>query len=81
MSARQGKLRNFGIYLLPDRTEVVAVPGVDGCHLYGLDGWPANSHREEDYIVYRSGLIRTHGKLTGWHSRDLTDTGRTMKSG
>lgn len=79
MSAREGKLRNFGIYRLPDGGEVVAVPEVDGCHLYRLDGWPGNSRRVGDYIVYRSGLIRARGRLTGWHSKDLTDTGRTAR--
>lgn len=79
MRARKGKLRNFGIYLLPDGTEVAAVPEVDGCHLYRLDGRPVNSRRVGDYIVYRSGLIRKQGRLTGWHSKDLTDTGRTVR--
>lgn len=73
----KGKLRNFGIYLLPDGTEVVAVPEADGCHLFRLKDWPGHARRVGDYIVYRSGLIRCAGKLTGWHSKDLKDTGRT----
>lgn len=79
MSARKGKLRDFGVYLLPDGTEVVAVPEVDGCHLFGLADWPKNSRGVGDYIVYRSGLIRSKGRLTGWHSKDLKDTGRTAR--
>ena len=81
MSARKGRLRDFGVYRLPDGTEVVAVPEVDGCHLYRLDGWPGNSRRVGDYIVYRSGLIRRGGELTGWHSMDIKDTGRTVRPG
>ncbi|HWS87574.1 MAG TPA: hypothetical protein VN282_11460 [Pyrinomonadaceae bacterium] len=79
MSTRKGGLRNFGVYLLPDGTEVVAVPEVDGCHLFRLDHWPANSRRLGDYVVYRSGLIRSKGRLTGWRSKDLKDTGRTAR--
>ena len=79
MGTRKGTLRSFGIYLLPGGDEVVAVPAADGCHLYRLAGWPANSRGLGDYIVYRSGLIRGKGRLTGWHARDLKDTGRTAK--
>ena len=80
MRGRKGRLRDFGVYLLPDGTEVVAMPEADGCHLFELRHWPAHSRRVGDYIVYRSGLIRRGGKLTGWHSRDLKDTGHTMKA-
>lgn len=73
----RGKLRNFGIYLLPDGTEVVAVPEADGCHLFKLEDWSGQPRRVGDYIVYRSGLIRRGGELTGWHSRNLKDTGRS----
>lgn len=73
----KGRLRNFGIYVLPDGTEVVAVPEVDGCHLFKLENWSRQTRQSGDYIVYRSGLIRGGGKLTGWHSKDLKDTGRT----
>lgn len=76
---RKGKLRSFGVYRLPDGTEVVAVPEADGCHLFKLEDWPANSRRLGDYIVYRSGLIRSGGRLTGWHSKNLVDTGRTVR--
>jgi hypothetical protein len=72
-----GKLRNFGVYVLPDQTEVVAVPAADGCHLYTHDVWRRYTAAPGDYIVYRSGLIRRAGKLTGWHSKDLKDTGKT----
>ncbi len=74
----KGRLRNFGIYLLPDGTEVVAVPEADGCHLFKLEDWTGAPRRVGDYIVYRSGLRSQGGKLTGWHSRDLKDTGRTV---
>jgi hypothetical protein len=79
VSTRKGRLRNFGVYLLPDGTEVVAVPEVDGCHLFSLADWPRNSGGLGDYVVHRSGLIRSKGRLTGWHSRDLKDTGRTAR--
>ena len=72
----KGRLRNFGVYLLPDGAEVVAVPEADGCHLFRRENWPARSRSVGDYIVYRSGLIRRGNQLTGWHSRDLRDTGR-----
>ena len=48
-----GKLRNFGIYVLPDGTEVVAVPEADGCHLFKLEDWSDQPRRVGDYIVYR----------------------------
>ncbi len=73
----KGRLRNFGVYLLPDGTHVVAVPEVDGCHLFKLENWPKHSRRVGDYVVHPSGLIRTEVKLTGLHSKDLKDTGRT----
>jgi hypothetical protein len=73
----KGRLRNLGIYLLPDGTEVIAMPAADGCHLYTGEAWRRNATTPGDYIVYRSGLIRHKGKLTGWHSRDLKDTQRT----
>lgn len=79
MRERKGKLRNFGVYLLPDGTEVVAVPEVDGCHLFRMAGWPANFRGVGDYVVHRSGLIRSRGRLTGWHAKDLEDTGRTAR--
>jgi hypothetical protein len=68
----------MGVYLLPDGTEVVAVPGADGCHLYVHDVWRRYTSAPGDYIVYRSGLIRHKGQLTGWHARELRDTGRTV---
>ncbi|HZI19337.1 MAG TPA: hypothetical protein VEY09_12155 [Pyrinomonadaceae bacterium] len=76
MSPRK-TLRNLGIYLLPDGTEVVAMPAADGCHLYTGDAWRRRATTPGDYIVYRSGLIRREGELTGWHSKDLKDTGKT----
>jgi hypothetical protein len=79
MKRSKSGLRNFGVYLLPDGTEVFAVPEADGCHLFRLADWPMNPRRVGDYIVYRSGLIRREGRLTGWHSRDLKDTGRTVR--
>ncbi len=74
-----GRLRNFGVYMLPDGSEVVAVPEADGCHLFRIENWRRHAGQVGDYIVYRSGLIRRGGKLTGWHSRDLKDTGRSAR--
>jgi hypothetical protein len=53
------------------------VPEADGCHLFKLENWSRQTRQSGDYIVYRSGLIRKQGRLTGWHSKDLKDTGRT----
>jgi hypothetical protein len=30
----KGKLRDFGVYLLPHGMELITVPEVDGCHLF-----------------------------------------------
>jgi hypothetical protein len=30
----EGKLRDFGVYLLLDGTKLIPVPEVDGCHLF-----------------------------------------------
>lgn len=72
-------LRDFGVYLLPDGREAVAVPEADGCHLFLLANWPARSKDVGDYVAYPSGLIRKAGALTGWHSKGLKDTGRTAR--
>ncbi len=77
----RGKLRRYGVYRLPDETQVVAVPRPDGCHLYFLSDWGGRLSPSGTYIVYPSGLIRREGKLTGWHSKDLQDTGQTLGYG
>lgn len=74
-------LRRFGVYLLPDGAEVVAVPETDGSYLYLLGDWEMDQWSRPAYIVHPSGLIRRDEKDTGWHSKDLKDTGRILEKG
>lgn len=74
-------LRRSGVYLLPGGAEVVAIPEVDRFYLYTLGEWEADQWSQPTYIVHPSGLVRRDGRDTGWHSRDLKDTGRTLEKG
>jgi hypothetical protein len=72
------RLRERGIYLLPNGRELVAAQGVQGGYfLYGTDEWEHDASP-----MYESGenqRLYSNGKLTAWDVRDLIDTGRTAR--
>ena len=69
------KLKNLGIYLLPDGREYVAdVLRDDGYSLCPRRSWDVSARAE--YRVGPDGRLVRRGQPTPWHVRHLTDTGR-----
>jgi hypothetical protein len=70
------KLRERGIYSLPNGREMVAVQGLQGEYFfYSIDEW-----EHDGAPMYESGdngRLYSKGKLTAWDAADLRDTGRT----
>jgi hypothetical protein len=72
------KLREYGVYALPDESEVIAVADIRGAYLlYAPQDWTLYPHVPAVFEVYVSGQIHQGGKLTHWCIEDLSDTGRT----
>ena len=69
------KLRNLGVYILPDGRELIAEiePGA-GYRLYLAQLW--NQFRLTDYMVNREGQLLIKGKPTNLSIEHLIDTGR-----
>lgn len=70
------RVRERGIYRLPDGQEVVATccAGDEYC-LYTVGAWRAFGMAE--YLLSEESRIIRKGEPTGWQAQDLTDTGRT----
>lgn len=69
------KLRNLGIYVLPDGKEYVAdVVNAGSYALFSAKLW--NYFPVADYRVNADGRLLREGALTRWNIRHLRDTGR-----
>ena len=72
------KLRERGIYRLPDGREVVVSECGAGAYcLFSAATYAAFGLAE--YLLDQDGRISAGGAPTGWRSEDLADTGRTAK--
>ena len=70
------KLRELGVYALPDGREfVVSTIYYDGCSLYTPHAW--ESFGLAEYWVDRDGRLLQSGVASVWKAQDLNDTGRT----
>ena len=70
------KLRELGVYALPDGREfVVSTIYHDGCSLYAPRAWETFGLAE--YWVDRDGRLLHTGVPSVWKVQDLNDTGRT----
>jgi hypothetical protein len=69
------KLKNLGVYTLPDGKELIAEvePGA-GYRLYPTQLW--NQYRKTEYLVTREGTILIKGQPTSLSVEQLVDTGR-----
>jgi hypothetical protein len=69
------KLKNLGVYALPDGKELIAEvePGA-GYRLYPTQLW--NQFRRSEYLVTREGRLLIKGKPTELSIDHLIDTGR-----
>jgi hypothetical protein len=69
------KLKNLGVYALPDGKELVAEiePGA-GYRLYPTQLW--NQFRYTEYMVNREGRLLIRGEPTDLSIEHLIDTGR-----
>lgn len=69
------KLRNLGVYTLPDGKELIAEvePG-EGYRLYPTRLW--NQFRSTEYLVTREGRLLIKGQPTNLSVEQLVDTGR-----
>jgi hypothetical protein len=70
------KLRERGIYRLPNGRELVALQGLKGEYFfYSVGEW---EHKGAPmYESGDNGRLYSKGKLTAWDAKDLHDTGRT----
>ena len=72
------RLRNLGIYQLPDGRELVAdLLFRDGATLYSKRGWEA--HGLAEFRVGRDGRLLAGGRPTPWKVEHLRDTGREAR--
>ena len=75
---RAVRLRELGLYALPDGREyVVSTLYDDGCCLYPKRMW--ETFGEAEFWVDAGGRLLSRGEPTRWVARDLTDTGRTAR--
>lgn len=72
------KLRNLGVYALPDGKELIAEiePGA-GYRLYPTRLW--HQFRKSNYLVNREGRLLIEGKPTNVSVEQLIDTGRHVQ--
>lgn len=72
------KLRNLGVYTLPDGKELIAEiePGA-GYRLYPTQSW--NQFRSSEYLVTREGRLLIKGKPSNLSIEQLVDTGRRVQ--
>jgi hypothetical protein len=75
-SAPKPRLRELGVYALPDGREfVVSTIYYDGCSLYSPKAWQTFGLAE--YWVDRDGRLLHRGVPSVWKVQDLSDTGAT----
>jgi hypothetical protein len=75
----EGRLKERGIYLLPDGGEIVAAKcGTGEYCLYTLEEWRHFGLAE--YLLDKQGQILRRGKPTDWKLEDLKDTGRVAET-
>ena len=72
----QPKLRELGIYALPDGSEfIVSTIYNDGCSIYTPHTWETLGTAE--YWVDGDGRLLHRGEPSIWEVKDLKDTGKT----
>ncbi len=72
------RLRNLGIYRLPDGREVIAdVLYRDGASLYSARSW--EGYGLADFRVGQDGRLISGGRPTPWKLEHLRDTGREAR--
>jgi hypothetical protein len=71
------KLRERGIYRLPDHREFIVCATADGAGylLYKPETWQRYGLAE--YRMQANGRVLSHGLVINWCGEDLKDTGRT----
>ena len=75
------RLREGGVYELPDESQVIAVADIRGAYLlYTPQDWKLYPHVSAIYEVRTSGQIHYRGEPTYWRIDDLSDTGRSGTS-
>lgn len=70
------KLRERGIYCLPNGRELVVITAQGNGRIH-LRGWEGSE--KSDYDVDGAGRLLNEGKLTAWDLEHLRDTGRTAE--
>jgi hypothetical protein len=71
-----GHIRNYGVYRLPDGTEIVAKRQInDELFLYSQENY--DNDGEAEYRLENYDLLK-NGNLTGWTIRDMRYTGRNV---
>lgn len=72
------KLKNLGVYALPDGKELIAEvePGA-GYRLYPAQLW--NQYRSTEYMVTREGRLLIKGQPSNLSLEQLVDTGRSAQ--
>jgi hypothetical protein len=72
------KLKNLGVYILPDGKELIAEvePGA-GYRLYPTQLW--NQFRSTEYLVTRDGRLLIKGRPTNLSIEQFIDTGRSAQ--
>lgn len=72
------RLRNLGIYVLPDGREVIAdLLYRDGVSLYSARSW--EGHGLADFRVGSDGRLLSGDRPTPWKLEHLRDTGREAR--
>ena len=71
------RLRNLGVYVLPNKQRVIAAARPGGYSLYSLPAWELYGGRvPADYEVSREGAVVTRGDTSArWSADELTFTG------
>lgn len=74
--ARRPRLRELGVYRLPDGREfIVSTLFQDGCSLYTPHAWATFGLAE--FWVDSEGRLLRRGVPSDWRVQDLTDTGKS----
>ena len=71
------KLKNLGVYVLPNRKKVIAAAQPGGYALHSLAAWELYGGRAPaEYEVSREGAVVTRGDISPcWSADELTFTG------
>jgi hypothetical protein len=77
-SSPKPKLRELGIYALPDGSEfIVSTIYHDSCSLYTPHAWETFGTAE--YWIDRDGRLLHRGAASVWELEDLKDTSKTAR--